>query len=230
MAFFPDSSRRHKLLTLALAASLFLLVTAVLQAVGGGIVKWVDEKGVTHYGDHLPPGNADKSSVVLDNKGVVIKKNDATLPLAERERLKQEREKDEKLKAEQDRRDRILLASYSSEQEIDAARDRKVQLEQSTIQTLEVSLGESQKKLGSNKKLVADLQARKKPVPADLTQDIASLQRAVSRDQEQIAMRRKEIDNINQHFSEEKRRYAELKNSSLSKPNDATKPETPAPR
>lgn len=177
----------------------------------GRIVKWVDEKGVTHYGDSLPPGQTDKASVILDEKGAVVKKNDATLPLEERERMRLEKEKQDRMAVESERRDRILLNAYSSEEDIDAAAERSVRLEESTVQALEVSLTSAHKKLDENQKFAAGLQARKKPLPADLVEDIELSKKDVSRIEGQIEQKRKEIKDIREHYAEDKRRFRELK-------------------
>ncbi|HQR60101.1 MAG TPA: DUF4124 domain-containing protein [Methylophilaceae bacterium] len=190
----------------------------------GRIVKWVDEKGVTHYGDSLPPEQTSKSSVVLDEKGTVVKKNDATLPPEERERLRLEKEKQERLAVEQERRDRIVLNAYSTEEDIDLAAERSVRLEESTIQALEVSLSSAQKKLEENNKFAAGLQARKKPLPADLTSDIESSKKDVSRIEGQLAQKRKEIATIREHYAEDKRRFRELKGYTVPAPATSAAP------
>ena len=39
--------------------------------------KWVDEKGITHYGDYVPPEYAKRERAVLNEEGVVIRKLEA---------------------------------------------------------------------------------------------------------------------------------------------------------
>jgi len=175
------------------------------------IVKWVDEKGVTHYGDSLPLEQANKASVVLDKKGAVVKQNDASPPPEERVRLNEEKEKQERLALEQERRDKYLLNAYSNEKDIELAEGRDVRSEESTIQTLEVNLGSAHKKLDENQKFAAGLQARKKPLPADLVKDIELSKKDVSRIEGQIEQKRKEIKDIREHYAEDKRRFRELK-------------------
>ncbi|MGH8757792.1 MAG: DUF4124 domain-containing protein, partial [Burkholderiales bacterium] len=41
--------------------------------------KWVDENGVTHYGDSIPPEYRSRANEELNKRGVIIKKNDAAL-------------------------------------------------------------------------------------------------------------------------------------------------------
>jgi len=115
---------KHALL--AALAGVSVLAASGAQA---GTYKCVDEKGVTHYGDRLPAQCANAANSELSKRGVVLKQNDRALTaeekearLAAAERQKQEAQKE----AEQRRRDQALLSSYSSEQEIDLARDREI--------------------------------------------------------------------------------------------------------
>ncbi len=42
---------------------------------GKKIVKWVDSKGVTQYGDKLPASEAGRSNAEMNTQGMVIKRN-----------------------------------------------------------------------------------------------------------------------------------------------------------
>jgi len=107
-----------------------LLAGFVPAAQAGGMIKCVDDKGVTHYGDKLPPQCVGHATAELNKRGIVVKTTERALTPeeaktreAEAEQHRIEVQKD----AEQKRRDYALLASYGSEREIDAARDREVQ-------------------------------------------------------------------------------------------------------
>ena len=54
---------------------LTLIVTLFCSLAQAKIVKWVDDAGVTHYGDQLPTQYAGKSSSEISVRGVVIKQN-----------------------------------------------------------------------------------------------------------------------------------------------------------
>ena len=58
-----------------LGAGLLLLAAFSTTAVAK-LYKWVDDKGVTHYGETIPPEYADKDNVQFDDKGRVIKRTD----------------------------------------------------------------------------------------------------------------------------------------------------------
>src|SRR4051794_3100994 len=98
-------------------------------AVNAAAYKWTDDKGVVHYSDHMPPEAVNKGSVTLDKQGRAVQKTD---PALTPEQLRDKRVEDDRLRAlqqkleEQGRRDRALLSSYSSEDEIDLARNRAI--------------------------------------------------------------------------------------------------------
>ncbi len=91
------------------------------------IIKWIDEKGITHYGDQLPSQYAGHSNSEISQRGIILKQNkpvDSNV-----EQINQE-------KQEQDKKDKALLASYTTVEEIDLARDRNLQLDLATMQNL----------------------------------------------------------------------------------------------
>ncbi|MEY4729134.1 MAG: hypothetical protein RL020_292, partial [Pseudomonadota bacterium] len=126
-------------LTLSMAAA---LSASSLQA--AGLVKWVDEKGVTHYGDSIPPEYASRSTTELSKQGIILNKTDAELTPAQRKAREEQAGRDvlqKKKNIEQERRDVAIFSTYTSEKEIDVVRDR-------TLQTIDAKL------------LVADAQLR----------------------------------------------------------------------
>ena len=87
--------------------------------------KWVDENGVTHYGDSIPPEYRNRANEELNKRGVIIKKNDAALT-PEQIKAKEAELAKRKQEKETNRRDAVLLGTYSSAEEIDLARDRNL--------------------------------------------------------------------------------------------------------
>src|SRR6266478_3251133 len=91
---------------------------------GRTLYKWVDEQGVTHYGDHIPPEYASQEKQVINSQGVEISRLEAQ---KSPEVLAAEEQK--RAEAEQSRnRDRNLLNTYASVQEIERLRDQRVTL------------------------------------------------------------------------------------------------------
>ena len=164
------------------------------------IIKWVDEKGVTHYGDVQPTEYNNKNSV-LNSRGMVIQDHDPKnqIVASTPEQL------------EQERRDKALLASYTTQEELDLALERHLQMDEITTQGLQVRKASAQKQLEANKKLADGFVARKKEVPADLTQDIQSNQAEISHIDMQIKQQKDNSDASKKRFAADKQRFIELK-------------------
>ena len=100
--------------------------------------KWVDDQGVTHYGETVPPEYADKDRSELNKAGRVIKKKEVLTPEERRakelEGIKQR--ENEEAALEWKRRDKALLNTYSNVKEIDLARDRSLQQVEARINSI----------------------------------------------------------------------------------------------
>jgi hypothetical protein len=90
--------------------------------------KCTDEKGRTHFEDTLPEACANVVTYELSRSGTVIRKIEpATAAVDDRAGREKAAEAD-KAAVDRKRRDAVLLDSYGSEREIDAARDRNVEM------------------------------------------------------------------------------------------------------
>lgn len=172
------------------------------RAEGGRIVKWVDEKGVTHYGDVVPPQYSGRDSTVINRQGMVIKRNQIVSPQAS--------PVDTQEAAEQQRRDRALKAAYTTEEEIELAKERNLQMDEASMLGLQQSLSSAKGRQETHRKSVEDLSKRKKPVPADLKKDLKDSDTEIAKIEGQIADRRKAMEATKQRFDHDKLRFREL--------------------
>ena len=107
------------------------------------LYKWVDEKGVTHYTETMPAEVKDKSSTEIDRRGRVLRKNEAALTpdqIRDIEAGKEQRKADEKRAEEQRRKDNALLNTYTTEAEIEGARERALAGATQTLQAIDCLL------------------------------------------------------------------------------------------
>ena len=168
----------------------------------GKILKWKDDKGVTHYGDRIPPQYANRENTSISQQGIAVKHNkpitnqDQALNIA---------------KLDQDKKDKALLGAFSHESEIDLARDRNLQLDLISLENLKQNKNNLLKLLAGNKKSVDALTKQKKKIPLDLSADIANNQMVNAKIDQQISERKLVIENIRQRFAQDKQRYIELK-------------------
>lgn len=116
-----------------------LLLAAVAATPAHAVYKCVDEKGITHYGDTMPPQCAKKAITEMTKQGTVVKQYDAPLTPEQLRAQGEERERrreGEKKIAEQKLRDNALLATYGSEREFDVARDKDLAVLEARKKTL----------------------------------------------------------------------------------------------
>ncbi len=172
------------------------------NASAGTIVKWVDSKGVTHYGDKLPAQEAGRNSSEINGHGIVVKRNvqaDAKTDTQDQDRLAAQR------------KDNILLASYTKADEIDLARDRNLQMDQASLQALASQKEGVLGRTARNQKLADGFRQKNKPVPAYLTDELKLSQTETNRLDKQIAERKESMEATRKHFADEKARFIELK-------------------
>ncbi len=84
----------------------------------------MDAQGITHYGDRIPPEYASQERQIINSQGVEISHLEAQKTP---EQLAAEDQK--KLEAQQNQeRDKNLLSTYASVQEIERLRDQRLTL------------------------------------------------------------------------------------------------------
>lgn len=172
------------------------------------IKKWVDENGVTHYGDVVPPQYADRKTTEMNSQGVVVKRKDSPSP------KDKQAGNNVKEPTEQERRDKALLDSFTTAKEIDLARDRNLQMDQASIQSLKLRLTDAQKRMEKTDASIAEFNKNKKPVPADLTEDKKNQQAEIKKIEDQILHKQAAMDETRARFDNDKKRFIELKSGS----------------
>jgi hypothetical protein len=180
-----------------------LLASSAQAEQSSRIVKWKDDKGVTHYADSIPAEYANRESSLISKQGVTLKRNKPAN--AEAAALYQE-------KLEQDKKDRALLSTFTNENEIDLALARNLQLDQVVLENLQRDQANSEKRLATSQKTLALLTKNKKPLPAELALEIANNQADIVQLDQRINTRKANIAQLKQRFADDKERYIILKN------------------
>ena len=182
-----------KILLCALAASAFPAAAAF---------KCTDSKGVAHYEDIPPAACADVTITEVSRSGTVIRKIEpqkaappAVPPAAKAE--------SDRAAIDRQRRDRTLLDTYTTEAEIDRARDRSLELVKARKQS-----AESQLELV--KKRAKGVEANKSSSQSD-REAVAKEQAGI---EHTIAGYDAEMARIEKQFETDKVRWRELKQAS----------------
>jgi len=131
--------KRHVLSVLFIAA-----LPALTCQAAGQTYRWTDTEGNPQYGDTLPSGVAERGYQVVDpSTGEVIREITPRKTAAEKARDQAERAAREKARREAEdraRQDRILLALYSRVEDIERARDERLDRIDGRIQSLTLSI------------------------------------------------------------------------------------------
>jgi hypothetical protein len=197
-----------------LAAAMLAAAAIALapSAARGATYKWVDEKGVIHYTDKMPPEAINKGNVELNKQGVTVRKTEPA-PTPEQLRAKQQeeaRQKElQKQRDEQARRDRALLSSYTSEAEIDLARNRSLRTIESVVQSSK-AYGEqlARRKAGIEARRKAEY--ADKPMPAALERELETINAELAKQEDLLMLKQKEVVAVNAKYDADKNRWREL--------------------
>jgi hypothetical protein len=177
------------------------------------IFKWVDEKGVTHYGGAIPPEYKDQASTEMSKHGLTVRKIDAATTGGEQKKAAEEKaikDREEKQRAfEQRRRDMALMNTYTSAREIDEHRERTLQVPMQTLKGLEPRLKKAQDRLASLQGQAAALAKKGKPTDV-LDQDIADEKVEIDSLKADVERGQAQIEAIKAKFDADKKRYLEL--------------------
>jgi hypothetical protein len=193
----------------ALAAALALCAAGSVPA---ATYKWVDDQGVVHYSDKVPPEAVNKGATVLDKQGRPTKKIEPA-PTPDQIKAKAVAEEQQRALAksleEQARKDRALMQSYTSEEEIDVARKRALSTIDTQIkaaQAYSADLTRRQQDLKKKKASYGD-----KPVPIEMERELTTIDIELSRQTALIKQKTDEIAAVNAKYDTDKKRWEEIK-------------------
>ncbi len=209
--------------------NILLLAAALAATAPQAAYKCVDSKGVTHIADQVPFACDNVPVHEISRSGNVIRtispsltpdqvkaKNEATAKAKE----------DEKVAAEQKRKDLALIATYSNEKDIDLTRDRNIEPVQGRIRNAEERLRAIEKrvqelademefyKAGKSKAAKrGEKETKAREVPPQLTADMDRTVAEKASLARNIAGYEREIQDIRKRYASDKARWLELKNN-----------------
>jgi len=124
----------------AVAAIPMIASAATQQKTTTKTYRWVDKDGVVHFGDHVPPEYSSNTRQVLNEHGIPVGSQDgaktAEQIAAEKAAAKAAAEEHQRALLAV-RRDQVLLDTYLSVEEIEALRDRRLELIETQIMVTE---------------------------------------------------------------------------------------------
>jgi hypothetical protein len=208
------------------AWSIKVLLPALLLALAAGgamaqadkqkkLYRWVDKNGQVHYGDSVPAEYAEQDRDVLNKQGVRVGKEEGTIT-AEEAAAKAAEEKAAREEQKRKLRDRVLLQTYQSVQELEVLRDNRLDLVDAQLTIQEQSLSNLRAQRAQIERLAARYApANEKPDALPLPDEIAAdLERSttdIATQESNLDRRRQERESIRQNFEADIKRYQELR-------------------
>lgn len=198
------------LVSLTMAAALAMPALAEQKSKPAGPVtyKCVDSRGKIYYSDQFTPECGQTQE--MNRQGRVLKKEDPTKPgPAAKPPAGGTGKPKESLESQ--RRDRALTATYTSEEEIDLARDRSLAIPLQAIRTSENRLAKADKLLLDLKSQADRLAGQQKAIPPALLEEIDARQKEVSALEAEVKQKKSFADSVRARYEADKLRYRELK-------------------
>lgn len=208
------------------------LITAALLALPFAAhaqsYRCVGKDGKKYYGSTIPQQCIGQPVEQLSRQGTVIRRIDTPASEAERAakeaEAKKKREEDAIAKEER-RRNNALLATYTSEKDIEDARSRALADNQKASKEVELRIAEIRKRQATYNKEMEFYADGAKPsakkggatpasasakAPPKLLADMKNAEIDLKAQENLLAMRQKEVQAINAKYDEDKKRFLEL--------------------
>jgi len=199
----------------AAAALLLVPLVAPAQQVTQPTYRCTGNDGKKYYGSTIPMQCVGRPIEQMNKHGLVVRRIDPEgeeKERAEKVAAQAKAKEQEAATREQSRRNRALLATYTSERDIDDARARALKDNQETVRDVENKIEALKKRRAGYDKELEFYQDKKggAQLPAKLAEDIKNTEIDLRAQEELLAVKRKEVDVINARYDDDKKRYGEL--------------------
>lgn len=181
------------------------------------VYRWVDAQGIVHYGDSVPPQDADDAHDVLNDQGVQIGHvagRESAAQLSAQEQAAQ-------AAAQQAQHDKFLLTTYASSQEIEQLRDERldqidgqIKAFSSYIDSLTLRLDALEERALHFAPYSSAPNAQR--MPDELAEDLVHTVKEARQQRSQLEAKQEEQINLRIQFAADLERYRELTSHSSS--------------
>lgn len=198
--------------------AMIILLSSILLAFSvpatARIKCWTNSEGVRACGETVPPEYAQQEHEELTKHGTVAEVQERAKTeeeLAKMEEEKQRKAEERQRRKEEEKHNQILVDTFSSVEDIESARDDKIAALDTTINLTNKRKEKIQDDLDKRVKRAAAQERSGKEPSEDLLKSINSLQRQIKNNDEFIAVKRQEQEQIREQFARDIERYKKLK-------------------
>jgi len=172
----------------------------------------IGKDGKRYYGSTIPAECFGLPVEQLNAQGLVLKRIDQAG--GEKERLAKEaadakKREEESARRELARRNRALLATYTSESDIEEARSRALAENSKAIRDVEARIETTRKRHAEYEKELASYKSAAE-APARLRDDLKNAEDELQAQQQLLQVKKRDADHINARYDDDKKRYTSL--------------------
>ena len=191
----------------------------------GQTYSWVDENGVTHYGDSVPSEYSQREQRVLNAQGLEVRKRQAEMSASEAAAFAAQ-QKEETRRREHDM---FLVSTYPSVKEIENVRDTRVDQINGQIVASEAYIATLTTRVdGLKQRSMSYAPYNTKPgarrMPDDLAEEMVRALSELRTQNAALAKRKAERQSVMDQFSADINRFKELRTSAAARINEANRP------
>ena len=207
--------RYFALITMTIVLS---AATVAANAARGSIKCWTNSDGVRECGNSVPPQYAQQGTEEKSSQGITVNRKERAktqeeiaAERAERERIASEEAERERLANLQAHRDHVLIATFTTEEDLMLTRDGKLAAIESRIKHVQQVGKKIEQSMAELHAEAARLERAGKPVPPELQGQITAAQAQLRENRDEVNARRNERVVMEKQFQMDLARYRELK-------------------
>ncbi len=193
------------------AITLLLVLLLSQSALSAGYsYRYRDNDGITHIGYSIPPQFVENGYEMLNDQGRVV---EVVLPKKALDKRSQEmmREAEARHQFELQRsKDEALLRFYSSIEDVERVRERKLLEFDNFISIQQANIISYKKKVANLQSQAADLERINREIPKEILDTLTTLEEKISDAEEAIELKRSEKEKVREAFEQDIKRLSIL--------------------
>jgi len=189
------------------------LVMALLLATGTAqatMYRWVDGNGRVHYSDTPPMTFQQSGGAEMSKQGNVIKRTQSEAERRAEAERQAEQQRIQKEQQKQAQLDRALTQTYTTEAEIDLARDRALEHHKLAIKGAEIRGKAVDANLAELKARIAGIEKSGRPVSQSLKEQLNQANRESQELKRTIQTNQEAMVKVREKYDADKARFSEL--------------------
>ncbi|HEU5135195.1 MAG TPA: DUF4124 domain-containing protein [Steroidobacteraceae bacterium] len=191
----------------------------------GTTYKWVDENGVTHYGDHVPSEYSQREQTVLNPQGLEVQKRQAEMTPKEAAEYAAKQKEESRRK----QHDMFLISTYPSVKEIENVRDVRLDQINGQIVAAEAYISSLSTRVeGLKTRALGYAPYNTKPnarrMPDDLAEEMVRAMSELRTQNSALTAKKTEHQSVVAQFDADIKRFKELRTSAAARVNQANTP------